>query len=341
MKAMSTAESSALASAIQRRFPLAPDPWSALADETGLMRSAVLGQVERWLEGGELREVSAVFEGEALGYDSALVAVAVADQQLEAVARGVARHPTVTHCYERNHATNLWFTLAVPPEMGLEATLGLLAAETGVDPAAFHPLRRGHTFKIGVSFDLESRRNDTQVALGDASQRFSPNAREVAMVRALQTPLPARERPFAALAEQAEVSTDELLGFAHRLLGTALRRYVATFRHRKLGVRGNGMAVWRVAEEDVRRVGERLASAPEVSHCYSRPPFPGFDYSLYSMIHGPDEPAVRRVAAELAESTGVGDYDVLFSQREFKKTRLRYYLPELTSWWAQRAGQAS
>ncbi len=35
--------------------------------------------------------------------------------------------------------------------------------------------------------------------------------------------------------------------------------------------------------------------------------------------------------------TGLGDYAALFSEREFKKQRLRYFLPELDRWWRERA----
>lgn len=257
-----TTESAALAKAIQRRFPLASDPWTVLANETGLDRDAVLEQVARWLQGGELREISAVFEGETLGYESALVAVSVPVDDLERVARVIGQHPTVTHCYERDHHMNLWFTLAVPPTMGIAGTLALLARETEVAESGFHPLRRGQTFKIGVSFDLESRRNDTKVALGDVSARFDPEPVEVAMIRALQTPLAPRERPFDALADQAGVSAEQLLCFARGNMGRALRRYVATFRHRRLGVRGNGMAVWNVAGDEVARASASCWRTP-------------------------------------------------------------------------------
>lgn len=331
-------DSATLARAIQRSFPLAEDPWQVLAEETGLHRHDVLRAMSGWAQGGELREISAVFEGEVLGYESALVAAAVPAERLEQVAAVVGQHPTVTHSYERSHATNLWFTLAVPPRMGLARTLSLLARESGVEADRFIALPRAKTFKIGVSFDLESRKNDTAVALGDTSAPFSPSEREVAMVRALQTPLPIVERPFERLAEGCGLRSDELLRFASSLQGGALRRYVATFRHRKLGVRGNGMVVWQADDDQVERAGPLLAAAAEVSHCYSRPPFPGFPYSLYSMVHGPDEPTVREIAQRLSQQTGLERYEVLFSTREFKKTRLRYFLPELDAWWTSRVG---
>ena len=105
------------------------------------------------------------------------------------------------------------------------------------------------------------------------------------------------------------------------------------------GVRENGMIVWRVAERQIAEVGAQLARSREVSHCYARNPIEGFPYTLYSIIHGPDRESCRATAAQLSHETGIDDYAVLFSEREFKKVRLRYFLPELDAWWTARAGR--
>ncbi len=117
-----------------------------------------------------------------------------------------------------------------------------------------------------------------------------------------------------------------------------MRRYVGTLRHRKLGVRANAMVVWTVAENDIDAAGAKLAQAPEVSHCYARNAIEGFPYRLYSMIHGPDLDDCQQVARRLADELGVADYRLLVSLEEFKKTRLRYFLPELDQWWHAHGG---
>jgi DNA-binding Lrp family transcriptional regulator len=205
---------------------------------------------------------------------------------------------------------------------------------------SFFPLRRTHTFKIGVNFDLETRRNRSEVVPPTPLEPLDVSERDVRCFRALQTPLPLCERPFVQLARSAGVEVEELLAFGRCHLGGAIRRYVGTLRHRKLGVRANGMVVWRVPEADLERVGGRLAQAPDVSHCYARNPIPGFVYSLYSMIHGPDRESCQAVAEDLSRSIEVDDYAVLFSEREFKKARLRYFLPELDRWWAAHGGSS-
>jgi DNA-binding Lrp family transcriptional regulator len=321
---------------IQAGVPFARRPFARIADDLGSSEEAVLAGLRALSEQGILREISAVLEGSALGYDSALVAGVVPEADIERVAKIVSTHPTVTHNYLRNHAYNLWFTVAVPRGMSLERTLSLLSDECGV--AAFQPLRRTLTFKIGVNFDPKTRQNASAVVAAKAVAAIDVGEGEKALFRALQTPLPIIPQPFDELAETAGVEPEELLAFARSHLGGAIRRYVGTLRHRKLGVRANGMVVWCVPEERAEAVGQQLANASEVSHCYARNAIVGFPYTHYSMIHGPDRDSCIEVAAQLSRETGIDDYAVLFSEREFKKVRLRYFLPELDQWWTARAG---
>jgi len=328
----------ALLRAIQAGVPFTRHPFAALGEALELSEAEVVAGLRELREQKILREISAVLEGSVLGYDSALVAGEVPLDRLEAAALVVNRHPTVTHNYLRNHRYNLWFTLAVPPRMSLEATLDTLAREAGV--GAFQPLRRTHTFKIGVNFDPETLKNRTAQVEKTSAEPIDVTDGDARQFRALQTPLPLEERPFDVLAQQAGVSPDALLSFAKLHLGGAIRRYVGTLRHRRLGVRENGMVVWRVPAERVEAVGSQLAAAEEVSHCYARNPIDGFPYTLYSMVHGPDRAACEETADRLADRTGIADYAVLFSEREFKKARLRYFLPELDAWWDARTGGA-
>jgi DNA-binding Lrp family transcriptional regulator len=367
---LSTEDRKALIRNIQADVPLVRRPFAALGEALGASEASVIDALRGLKREQILREISAVLEGDRLGYRSALAAGSIPPERVEAVAATVSEHPTVSHNYLRNHPLNLWFTIAVPRQMPLERTLELLAKEAGVD--GFHALCRTHVFKIGVNFDPDSLENRTAVgasaaaavpsaiaaaaspgatgapptagtaAASEASsargdvQPLEPSARDAQLFRALQTPLPLVEQPFDELARDAGVDTDALLEFARRHLGGAVRRYVGTLRHRKLGVKENGMVVWRVAEGAIEAAGQRLAQAPEVSHCYARNAIPGFPYTLYSMVHGPTRESCREIARALSRATGVQDYALLFSEREFKKQRLRYFLPELDRWWLAR-----
>lgn len=321
-----------LARLVQQAFPLERRCWDALAEQVGASPEEVLGQMREFVDSGVLREVSAILEGSALGYESALCAGRVPEADIDRVAAVLNAHPTITHNYIREHWYNMWFTLAVPSEMGLEATLASLSDATGVP--YFGVLRRTKTFKIGVNFDLEKRRSQTRRLELRPVADVQLDDRTRALFRALQVPLELTDDPFGDLGARTGFAPEELLAHARAHLGGAMRRYVATFRHRRLGVRGNGMAVWAVDEPDQARVGHVLAGAPEVSHCYARDAIDRFPYTVYSMIHGPDRDAVEGIVERLTEETGVRDRIILFSTHELKKCRLRYFLPELDDWWS-------
>lgn len=320
-----------LAKRMQKTFPLVKRPYQELAEAIGSTEDAVLERVALWKNEGQLREISAVLEGAILGYDSALVCGRIPVDRLNEIAAIVSDHPTVTHNYERRHEWNLWFTIAVPQNMHLEDHLSALSRLTGVED--FHALRRTETFKIGVVFDLKKRSNDTRrTAIPKSFKKLQIDAHFAHLTRTLQMNLPVCERPFLKLAHSQGLGERDLLDFARENHGSAVRRYVATFRHRRLGVKANGMTVWNVDDENLSTTGSLLAEAPEVSHCYGRTTFPGFPFNLYSMLHAPDTKTLERTAARLATEIKCDDYLILESPTEFKKERLRYFLPELDQW---------
>lgn len=134
------------------------------------------------------------------------------------------------------------------------------------------------------------------------------------------------EFPFHKLADELGLPVAEVLKRirAYRQ-GKIMRRFGAILRHQRAGFTANGMSVWRVAPQDVERVGRILAQCPAVSHAYERPTFPGWPYNVFGMIHGHSREECLDTAAELARATGISDYRVLFSTREFKKSSRIYF----------------
>ena len=135
------------------------------------------------------------------------------------------------------------------------------------------------------------------------------------------------KEPYRDIAVRLGMSLDELLD---RIRGYqevgVLRRMGAMIAHRVAGVDANGMIVWDVPEDQVEEKGSKLASAPEVTHCYARPRHPDWPYRLYTMVHGRTRDECRRVAARLSREIDVESYKVVFSTREFKKTSPRYFV---------------
>lgn len=142
----------------------------------------------------------------------------------------------------------------------------------------------------------------------------------------VQGDLPLSSRPFAELAQELGLSQAEVVERLQAMAASGLmRRFGATLRHQKSGFGANVMVAWRVPEADCDRVGERLASFRRVSHCYHREICDGFEYNLFSMVHGRSEQEVRGLVEEMAAAVAVDDYELLFSREELKKTSMRYY----------------
>ena len=321
-----------LAKKIQKEFPVVAKPFELIANELNISEDEVLTQLKLWKENKKFREISAVMEGSFLDHDSALVCGKVPKERLDEVAAIICKHPTVTHCYERNHDYNIWFTIAVPNEIGVNEHVKLIEKMTGIEK--FHPLRRIETFKIGVIFDLKTKANDTQkITIKATNEKLNANDKEKEIIRTIQKTLPLVSEPFKEMASQTNVSAQEIIDFIINNRGKAVRKYVATFNHRKLGVSFNAMTVWQVDKKDATEVGQKLTNYPEVSHCYSRNTTTGFPYNVYSMIHGPDEQTVKGVVSKMQNELKQNSYLILHSTAEYKKCRLRYYLPELDIWY--------
>jgi len=147
-----------------------------------------------------------------------------------------------------------------------------------------------------------------------------------AIFREIQDDMPLTDRPYAEIGERVGVSEDEVIRRVRRAVDTGvIRRFGATLRHQKAGVSANGMAVYVVPPERTDEIGPIMASFPEVSHCYQRPTFDGWPYTLFAMVHGPTKDFCREVARRISEKTGISDYRILFSTREFKKTSMEYF----------------
>jgi glutamate-1-semialdehyde 2,1-aminomutase len=317
---------------LQRDFPLHARPFALIGHRLALPEEEVLARVRR-LKGPPkrrlIRHISAIFDTSALGYNTTLVAMQVPPDEVDRAAAAISSHPGVTHNYRRDHAWNLWFTLAVPPNEDLEAAVEALVHKAGSYPYRLFPALR--VFKIGVHLDMESFGDLPPLDSAQkkrASAPPSPNARDRAFIRELQQAIEIVPQPFAAVAERLRVSQEEVLTWLQHAEALGwLRRFAAILSQRQAGYVANGMAVWRVPEDNIDRVAAVAASLAQVSHCYQRPTYPDWPYNLFTMIHARSREDCRALAKKISQETGVGDYAILFSTKEYKKARLKYFDP--------------
>jgi DNA-binding Lrp family transcriptional regulator len=320
----------ALLEQMQVGIPLMPEPFVALGHELGLDQEEVLARVRRLKEAGYVRQIGAIFDTRRLGYQSTLAAFHVEGADLEGVAAQVSAHPGVSHNYARPHHYNLWFTLAVPPGQAVEQEIQHLARQTGVVDWLHLPALR--VFKIRTHFKLQDGdgRQRAGARVGAQVQDRDLAIDDIPYVRALQQDLSLVSRPFADLARRTGLNEKDLLGKARQMQADGtMRRFSAVLRHRRVGYRSNGMACWVVPESHLEQVGQFAAGFQQVSHCYQRPAHPPrWPYSLFTMIHGQTKAEVEAVVAAISGETGLDHYEVLYSTREFKKERVRYFEEE-------------
>jgi siroheme decarboxylase len=149
----------------------------------------------------------------------------------------------------------------------------------------------------------------------------------------LQEDVPLTPRPFDLWARQVGLSYGELLDRAYDLQRRKImRRFSAVLYHRKAGFRANAMGVWKVPDNRIDEVGNMFAQYQAVSHCYQRPVYEDWPYALFSMVHGRTEEECELVLDAMAAESGLTERASLYSIREYKKTRVRYFTPEMGAW---------
>jgi DNA-binding Lrp family transcriptional regulator len=313
---------------IQWVFPLTDRPYLEISKRYNISEKDVMQRTSHLKEIGLIRQINAIFDTRRLGYKSALVAFMVKPNKLDQVADQVNKHSGVSHNYERDHEFNMWFTLAVPPYAELKTDLDRMASIDGV--VKYRVLPTLKLYKIGVRLDMVNE--DAKVPEPSDEfkilnpRKFNLTERDKEFIRELQKDLKVIPEPFKELADTLGITTSQLFAKAKEYedLGV-MRRFAAILRHRDAGFTANGMAVWKVPVSKIDEVGNKLAAFPQVSHCYRRPIYPDWPYNLFSMIHARTTEAAEKIVGHMSDSIGIKDYRILFSLREFKKERVKYF----------------
>ena len=314
---------------IQWVFPMVDRPYQEIANRHGMNEEDVIRRIEGMKRAGLIRQINAIFDTRRLGYKSALVAFSVVPDKLVEVADRVNEHPGVSHNYERNHEYNMWFTLAVPPGANIKDDLDRMAAYEGV--VKYRVLPTLKLYKIGVKLDMINEDADKPAPTDEVKpldpERVDLSDRDKDFIRELQKDLKSVPEPFKEAADNLGVTTEELYAKARDFEKSGvMRRFAAILRHRDAGFTANGMVVWNVPEQVIDDVGAKLAAFPQVSHCYRRPVYPDWRFNLFSMVHARSLDAAEKMAKEMSAVIGISDYQILFSSREFKKERVKYFV---------------
>jgi len=317
---------------LEAGLPLVPRPFAEVARRLDCDERELLHRLNV-LRGanGPIRTITGIFRPEAVGYTQTLVAMDLPPEKLDAAGAEAARHPGVSHAYGRTGELNLWFTLAVSPQsrLGVDRTVKLLGGRCGAKRALSLPAVR--TYKLHVRFAPGAGGLPEPPARPSAGTE--PSADQRLAIRALQEELPARPEPFTPLAEAVGLDSDSLLVHAADFLAAGwMRRYAALLDHRSLGMRGNVLVAWQVDPERVDQLGAACAASEAVSHCYLRQTGPEWAYNLYTMLHARDRNEAGEAVRTLAARIGSPPHCLLWTRREYKKTRVRLFSGQEQRW---------
>ena len=328
---------------MQGRFPIAQRPYQHVAEEAGIGEQEVIARVNRLLDERIIRQVTPIFDTRALGYSSMLVAAKVDPENPWRAANIINEHPGVSHNYLRNHEFNIWFTIATEPDskLGLDGTLEALAKEAGAESVRQLPTLK--LFKIRMDLEMEGGTE----ALAKAVEVAPPAETEpqpydefdMAVIRATQGDMPVIPEPYAPAAEKLNIPQGELLAHLNQMQERRLlRRVAAILFHRRAGFSANGMGVWKVPDERIMELGPRMAAFRGISHCYERPTYQDWPYSIFTMAHGRSKEECDAILDSIAADTGISERATLYSSTEFKKIRLLYFTDEHRAWEREHAG---
>jgi DNA-binding Lrp family transcriptional regulator len=322
---------------MQGSFPLEPKPYAAVARLAEVPEQEVLTRVQRLLDERIVRQVTPIYDTRALGYSSMLVAAKVDPEHPWRAGKIINSHPGVSHNYLRNHDFNMWFTLATEPDskLGLEGTLDVLKELTGAESIRQLPTLK--LFKIRMDLEMEG---DTKALTseGVAQEPVELEAAaydefDIAVIRATQGDMAVVSEPYVEPAARLGTTVGDLLAHMQGMRERGiLRRVAAILYHRRAGFSANGMGVWKVPQERIAELGPRMASFRGISHCYERPTYEDWPYSVFTMAHGRSKEECDAVLDAIAEQTGISERATLYSSTEFKKIRLLYFTDEFKEW---------
>src|SRR5262249_52991102 len=151
--------------------------------------------------------------------------------RVDEAAAVISEHPGVSQNYKRNHAYNLWYTLAVPPGDDIDEHLAVLHHDSG--SLVTRKLPTLQLYKIGVKLDM------TGATAADARTEVLEHERperraempapelsevEVAAIEIVQEDLPDDPHPFAVMGERLRIDEAAMLELLERFRARKLMR---------------------------------------------------------------------------------------------------------------------
>ncbi len=313
----------------QGGFPLTPRPFRKVAAELKTDEETLISTVRAMLERRLLSRFGPLYDAERLGGCFTLAAMAVPEPDFVRTTKILNAIPEVAHNYRRDHRLNMWFVLATSDQGKLRGAISRIESLTGLMVYDFPKLKEYH-LGFRLQLDADGGIAVRRIERNKTAEPLEPDDLDRAIIAATQAGYPLKTEPFGAVAAQTGCDAPTVIERLSRMLQAgAIRRIGAVPNHYRLGLRGNGMSVWDLDDEQVDALGTRIGALDCVSHCYLRPRrLPLWPYNLFAMVHGRNREEVKAAAARIEAIVAEHCHrrDVLFSEAVLKKAGLRFVL---------------
>ncbi|MEA2019115.1 MAG: Lrp/AsnC family transcriptional regulator [Campylobacterota bacterium] len=318
---------------VQKNFPLTAKPFEAIAKELDITEDEVISIIQQQKDEKIIRQTSAIFDTKSLGYKSSLVAFEIDEDKIDDAVEIINTHPGVSHNYERNHKFNIWFTMACSPEskIGLDKTIKILAKLTNAN--AFIMLPTLKLFKISVKLDTTGKGDKKEKIVKKEKVAIEMTPLHMNVIKLLQNDITIKSEPFEDIIKTLNITYEEFFKIVDELQQSGMmRRFASILNHRRAGFNANAMVVWDVDEKNGEQIGKTAAEFSAVSHCYLRPKYENWQYNLFTMVHGKTKEETNVVIADIEKEIESKSHMPLYSSREFKKIRLKYFTDDEQQW---------
>ncbi len=325
---------------VQKNFPLTAKPFEAISNELDMSEDDVISIIQEQKDNKIIRQTSAIFDTKSLGYKSSLVAFEIDKDKIENAVEIINAHPGVSHNYERNHKFNIWFTMAVSPDtkLGINKTIEILAKI--VDANAFIMLPTLKLFKISVKLDTTGKEQKKEKIEKKEKIAIDVTPLHMDVVKLLQNDIIIKSEPFEDIIKALDITYEQFFAIVDDLQKSGMmRRFASILNHRRAGFNANAMVVWDVNEKNGETIGKTAAEFSAVSHCYLRPKYDNWKYNLFTMVHGKTKEETNAVIADIEKEIESKSHMSLYSSREFKKIRLKYFTDDEKIWENKNIGE--
>jgi siroheme decarboxylase len=117
-----------LLNAVQRDFPLHPQPFKVLSDRLGIPEQDIINRLNTLQQSNAISRFGAVFDHQRAG-SSTLAALAVPEHEIDRVAESINLLEEVNHNYQREHEFNLWFVINASDQASIDRVLEYIATK--------------------------------------------------------------------------------------------------------------------------------------------------------------------------------------------------------------------